>query len=236
MVSAAPLLLMLSWVAAQAIAEVCRGTRCYGAETGDPRPCTGAHCPGSRSSRAQRQFHPAAQEKTAHAFPGPQHLVYLGSPRAASDFHPAAQTPRGRNGGADARGGEPQVPPARCADGDCGASARSAQLGNDTRDCRGIECRLPPRIRPKPRVKSCVGEECLTASAESVSSAAATSGHFSPVHLSDRAAQFLGDFPELGYPSPELGSAPLGVQLTCDIKPGLLSLSLSCSCVLNVKD
>ncbi|AWP21044.1 Hypothetical protein SMAX5B_001567 [Scophthalmus maximus] len=35
-----------------------------------------------------------------------------------------------------------------------------------------------------------------------------------------RAAQFLGDFPEFGYASSELGGAPLGVQLTCDIKPG----------------
>lgn len=62
-------------------------------------------------------------------------------------------------------------------------------------------------------------------SSAAAAAAAAGSQLPPPVHLSDRAAQFLGDFPELGYPSPELGSAPLGVQLTCDIKPGLLSPS-----------
>lgn len=30
----------------------------------------------------------------------------------------------------------------------------------------------------------------------------------------------MGEFPEFGYPASELGGAPLGVQLTCDIKPG----------------
>uniref|UniRef100_A0A3Q3B7L7 NELL (neural EGFL like) family member 3 n=1 Tax=Kryptolebias marmoratus TaxID=37003 RepID=A0A3Q3B7L7_KRYMA len=80
-----------------------------------------------------------------------------------------------------------------------------------TRDCRGIECRLPPRIRPQTRGRSCAGEGCPT-----VPSAAA---QLSPVYLSDRAAQFLGDVPEFGHASSELGGTPLGVQLTCDIKP-----------------
>ena len=40
----------------------------------------------------------------------------------------------------------------------------------------------------------------------------------SPVRVTDRAAQFLGDFADLGS---ERGAAsPLGIQLTCDMKPG----------------
>lgn len=230
MVLATPvLLLLLPWVSLQAVAEICRGTHCYGAETGDLRPCTGAHCPGSRSSRPPRQFNPTTQGRAAHIVAS-QHHVYPSSPRAASAAYPAVQPLRGRHG--DGSGGTRvralEVVPARCADVDCGALLKQFQHGNDTRDCRGIECRLPPRIRPKPRAKSCAGEGCVPASEESVSSAAAAAAsQLPPVHLSDRAAQFLGDFPELGYPTPELGGAPLGVQLTCDIKPGLLPSSSS---------
>lgn len=106
----------------------------------------------------------------------------------------------------------PEVFPVGCTGADCAAVVKQFQPTNDTRDCRGIECRLPPRIRPIARGRSCVGEECPAASEEN--------GQLPPVHLSDRAAQFLADFPEFGSPSSELGAAPLGVQLTCDIKPG----------------
>nr|XP_046227947.1 uncharacterized protein nell3 [Scatophagus argus]XP_046227948.1 uncharacterized protein nell3 [Scatophagus argus] len=208
------LLLLLSWVSLQAVAEVCRGTHCYGAETGDPRPCSGAHCPGSRSSRPPRQFNPATQGRAAQ-IAASQHHAYPSSPRAASEAYPAVQPLRGRHG--DSSGGTRirahEILPAGCTDVDCLALVKQFQPTNDTRDCRGIECRLPLKIRPRPRVKSCVGEGCLAGSEESAS-------QLPPVHLSDRAAQFLGDFPELGYPSSELGGAPLGVQLTCDIKPG----------------
>lgn len=188
MVSATPLLLVLSWITMLAAAEVCRGTHC------DPRPCNGAHCPpGSRSSRTS--VHPTVTHASTS-----QHRA-----RTAPESHPRA------------RG----VPPSRCPEGGCGGATAATSLlqpANGTRDCRGIECRLPLRIRAKPRAKPCVGEECV----ESVQSAA---GQSAPVHLYDRAAQFLGDFPELGYPPtpPELGVAPLGVQLTCDIKPGMFS-------------
>uniref|UniRef100_A0A3Q1FNZ9 NELL (neural EGFL like) family member 3 n=1 Tax=Acanthochromis polyacanthus TaxID=80966 RepID=A0A3Q1FNZ9_9TELE len=162
-------------------------------DTSDPRPCTGAHCPGSRSSRPPRQFNPNAQGKAAS-----HHHAHSGSPSSS------VQILRGT------RVRLPEVLPAGCTDADCAALFRQFQASNDTRECRGIECRLPLRIRPKARAKSCAGEGCLSGSEES---------QLPPVHLSDRAAQFLGDFPELGYPSSELGSAPLGVQLTCDIKP-----------------
>ncbi|XP_019958732.2 uncharacterized protein nell3 [Paralichthys olivaceus] len=219
--------LLLSWVSlhntAQAAADFCRGTHCFGGDASDPRPCTGEHCPGGRSSRQPRQFNPTTQGRAAQIVAS-QHHAYPGSPRAASQAYPAAQPLRGRHGNISGGGGggggarmrAPEVLPlpAGCTDAGCAAPVKQFQPTNDTRDCRGIECRLPPRIRPKARAKSCVGEGCLAASEESVSS------QRPPVHLSDRAAQFLGDFPEFGYSSSELGGAPLGVQLTCDIKPG----------------
>ncbi|KAL7373226.1 hypothetical protein ABVT39_001853 [Epinephelus coioides] len=209
------LLLLLSCVSLRAVAEICRGTHCYGTETGDPRPCTGAHCPGGRSSRPPRHFNPTAQGRAAQIVAS-QHYAYPSFPRAASEAYPAVQPHRGRHSDSSSGGGArkraSEVLPAGCTDADCAALVRQFQPANDTRECRGIECRLPLRIRPKARLaKSCVGEGC--SSEESAS-------QLPPVHLSDRAAQFLGDFPELGYPSSELGSAPLGVQLTCDIKPG----------------
>ncbi|XP_044194772.1 uncharacterized protein nell3 [Thunnus albacares] len=214
------LLLLLSWVSlhgtAHAVAENCRGTHCYGAETGDPRPCTGAHCPGGRSSRPPRQFNPTTQGRAAQIV-GSHYHAYPSSPRAASEAHPVVQPLRGRHSDSGTRMRAPEVLPEGCTDAGCAALVKQLQPTNDTRDCKGIECRLPLRIRPKPRAKSCVGEGCLADSEESASS---TSSQLPPVHLFDRAAQFLGDFPEFGYPSSELGGAPLGVQLTCDIKPG----------------
>ncbi|KAM4534483.1 uncharacterized protein nell3 [Odontesthes bonariensis] len=202
--------------AVQAEADMCRGAHCYGGDTGDPRPCTGAHCPGSRSSRLPRHFNPTTQGRATQAASS-QHHAYPSSPRAPyPESYPAVQLQRGRHSDGGTRVRAPEVFPAGCADADCAAAVKQFQLTNDTRDCRGIECRLPLRIRPKARGRSCVGEGCPAAE-ESVSSAA---GQPPPVYLSDRAAQFLADFPEFGHPSSELGGAPLGVQLTCDIKPG----------------
>lgn len=175
---------------APALGDFCRGSHCSGGGTGDPRPCTGAHCPGSRSSRLPRQFNPAPQWRTGHAAATPHHVHP--SPQRA----PLETEPHGGGGG--------------CSDTGC-TRIRLQQPRNESRDCRGIECRLPLRIRPKVRGGSCVGEEC----------SAAAEADMSSVYLSDRAAQFLGDYPEFGHAASELGGAPLGVQLTCDIKPGL---------------
>uniref|UniRef100_A0A3Q2Q683 NELL (neural EGFL like) family member 3 n=1 Tax=Fundulus heteroclitus TaxID=8078 RepID=A0A3Q2Q683_FUNHE len=166
--------------------------------TGDPRPCTGEHCPGSRSSRLPRHFNPAAQARGGNAAVT-QHHAHPSPQRAPLGTEPSVQLLlRGRHG----HGGGAQI---GCADGDC-AVRQLQQPRNETRDCRGIECRLPLGIRPKARGRSCVGEGCAAAGEE-----------MPPVYLSDRAAQFLGDVPEFG--ASELGGAPLGVQLTCDIKP-----------------
>ncbi|KAM3929602.1 uncharacterized protein RB166_007287 isoform 2-T2 [Leptodactylus fuscus] len=81
---------------------------------------------------------------------------------------------------------------------------------NVTRDCKGIECKLPLRIRLKSRSRvPCTGEGCAPAE-----------GQQGLVRLSDRAAHFIGEVPDLQFSNAELGGAPLGVQLTCDIKPG----------------
>ncbi|XP_061566120.1 CST complex subunit CTC1-like [Cololabis saira] len=51
-----------------------------------------------------------------------------------------------------------------CSGTHCSGSGRlipiPIQPANDTRDCRGIECRLPLRIGAKPRGRSCVGDGC----------------------------------------------------------------------------
>lgn len=206
MVSSAPALLLLllpplAWQRAEA--ELCRGSHC----SGDPNPCSGAHCPGGREAR------PGAAAQVVAA----QHYVY--APRAAAETHASFQLFRERHADASgAEGGSAQprahkVPPAGCTDVDCSAPPKPS---NDSRECRGIECRLPPRMRSKQRGRTCAGEGCAAAPELSASSSPR------PLHLSDRAAQFLGDFPDPGHPAPELGGAALGVQLTCDIKPGLL--------------
>ncbi|XP_061569563.1 uncharacterized protein nell3 [Cololabis saira] len=194
--------LLLSWAAA----ETCRGTRCFGGGSGDPGP-------GSRASRP-----PSTQGSTQGSTMGSTQWSTQGSTQGRW-AHPA---------GAQQQDVRPRMraPPALlpgCSGAHCAGSGRRIpipipipiQPGNDTRDCRGIECRLPLRIRAKPRgSRSCVGDGCAPVPEEE-------SAPPDPVRVSDRAAQFLADFPEFGsYPSPELGGAPLGVQLTCDIKPG----------------
>lgn len=91
--------------------------------------------------------------------------------------------------------------------GDC--IARTSN-GTTIQDCKGIECRLPLRIRQKPRLAiqsiPCPpnqGEGCPEPTL---------------IRVTEKAAQFIGE--ELAYTPPELGGATLGVQLTCDVKPG----------------
>ncbi|XP_077364977.1 uncharacterized protein nell3 isoform X2 [Festucalex cinctus] len=169
---------LLLLVLASVHADSCKGGRCSTSRTGDPRPCSGDHCPSGRSNRPPR-----------HAQLGSlQHAPSAGNARLRST--PATIAPP-------------------CAGTDC---ARVPETRNQTRDCKGFECRLPLRIiRSKGRAKD----------AGNISATPPTAERFPPLHVSDRAAQFLGDFPEFGPPpSSELGGAALGVQLTCDVKPG----------------
>ncbi|KAG7266485.1 hypothetical protein CRUP_028434 [Coryphaenoides rupestris] len=82
---------------------------------------------------------------------------------------------------------------------------RHLHTANETRDCRGIECKLPLRIRLQPRAKApcAAGDACPAAGYEGGQ----------PVHLRDRAAQFMGDFPEFGYPLPPVSESTSGLPL-----------------------
>ncbi|XP_069633451.1 uncharacterized protein [Haliaeetus albicilla] len=166
-------------------AEPCRGPPCGGGGgEAPPPPCRGARC-GGRAGRPARSFlHTATplRPPQGKAPPVAPHAAPPPRPPAGSAPHPAA------------RGGAPEA----CPGGGCAANATR-------RDCQGLECRLPPRLRPRPRGPGC---------------AAAAEGCPEPALLraAERAAQFAGD--DFAYAGPELGGGALGVQLTCDVKPG----------------
>ncbi|KAJ8396809.1 hypothetical protein AAFF_G00014080 [Aldrovandia affinis] len=145
---------------------------------------------------------------------GLQTLHWDTLPRAICQTVPAFHANgTGQRGGSDIGRESARMRPSEvsygCTGSDCVTPQR--QASNDSRECWGIECKLPLRIRPKPRPRPCVGERCPAGSED-------TSSQPTLVHMQDRAA--LGEFPDFGYPASELGGAPLGVQLTCDIKPG----------------
>ncbi|KAG5850437.1 hypothetical protein ANANG_G00082430 [Anguilla anguilla] len=194
------------------VADICRGVHCFTAETADSRPCAGTYCPG-RPPRQPWQFTPTTQGRSAQIAPNHHNARHPSSPsRAISDPYTIIHPQRGDS---DLRRESARRRPSEvsygCTGADCVTPQR--QPSNDSRECRGIECRLPLRIRPKPRPRPCVGERCPAGSED-------TGSQPTLVHMADRAAQGLGEFPDFGYPASELGGAPLGVQLTCDIKPG----------------
>lgn len=202
------------------VAEICRGTHCFTAEEWS-RACVGAHCPGradtalsrrqSHPSVHARQFYPVYQQdaqashhKDQSAPPVPYTII---QPQRGGAVPVAAGTD-------DTRRPNPRTLTAEvyhpgCAGGNCQTVSSSRPTSNDgaTRECKGIECKLPLRMRPKSQ--PCVGDSCGTSGGED--------GKGNPVHVTDRAAQFLGEFPDFGS---ERGTSPLGIQLTCDIKPG----------------
>ncbi|KAG7487456.1 hypothetical protein MATL_G00023580 [Megalops atlanticus] len=196
----------------RSVAEICRGVHCFSSDTAESRPCAGTHCPG-RSSRPSRQFTPTTQGRSAQIAPSYHNTHHSSQSRAISEPYTIIHPQRGGSevGRESARTRHAEVFSPGCTGEDCATPQR--QPGNDTRECRGIECKLPLRIRPKPRPRPCVGESCPPGSDD-------VSSQPTFVHLPDRAAQVLGEFPDFGYPASELGGAPLGVQLTCDIKPG----------------
>ncbi|TKS80216.1 hypothetical protein D9C73_013551 [Collichthys lucidus] len=94
-----------------------------------------------------------------------------------------------------------------CVGGTCPTTVSHHPTSDDsaTRDCKGIGCKFPLRMRQKP--KHCTGEGCGLHGGDD------GRGN-SPVHVTDRAAQFLDEFPDFGA---ERGA---WIQLTCDMKPG----------------
>lgn len=202
--------LLCMCVSVGSVSEPCKGSRCL--ELGESRPCSGSHCGSGRSSRPTRQHNPITHSRSA---PIQQHGASHLSPPDMLESHTASHSHTRE------RIRTVEVAGHTCAGADCITTKKPPQAINDTRECRGLECRLPLRIRNKPRVRPCPPDGCGPGSDDA------------PIHVPDRAAQFLGEFPDIGYPSSELGGAPLGVQLTCDIKPGGVNhwIQLFCPCL-----
>ncbi|KAL2097744.1 hypothetical protein ACEWY4_006951 [Coilia grayii] len=185
--------------------EICRGTHCFGAYD---TQCTGAQCLGRTGtssghlaaatrggplqSRHQNGYNDPASRGQAVPY-----TIY--PPQHARESYPR-QNPRSITA---------EVYNPGCTDRDCATHKRPSR--NDTQECKGIECKSPHRIRPKPKPQPCVGEQCSAAASSSGGRARST-----VLHLPDRAAQFLGEFSDIAS---DLGSSP-GIQLTCDVKGG----------------
>ncbi|XP_005171244.1 uncharacterized protein si:ch211-252f13.5 [Danio rerio] len=112
-------------------------------------------------------------------------------------------------------------PQGGCTGGGCHGSQRPAN--NHTKECKGIGCKLPVRMRQDPKQHSCVGDACSTGSD-------AGRSRLSFVHMQDRAEQVSVEFPELGTQ----GGPSSGIQLTCDIKPGTNEVNSEDALVLHL--
>lgn len=208
---------------AGSVSEVCRGTRCFSGQDWS-RPCVGAHCPGRTETAAaasRRQYHHSAQSRqTQQAYPSYQqdahfsHHQAQSAPLASYTITQHQQGGYAQPAGTDGtRRTNPRTITAEvfhpgCAGGTCPTTVSHRPTNDDsaTRECKGIGCKLPLRMRQKP--KPCVGDGCVTHAGDE------GRGHSSPVHVTDRAAQFLDELPDFGS---ERGA---WIQLTCDMKPG----------------
>ncbi|KAF7649865.1 hypothetical protein LDENG_00134360 [Lucifuga dentata] len=210
---------------AESVSEICRGTHCFSGQDWSRR-CVGERCPGRTeltASASQRQFHQPAQSRQTPSYPGYQqdgqfsHHQTQSAPLVPYTIFQPQQGSFTQITGADGtRRTNPRTITAEvfhpgCAGGICPTDISHRLTGDDgaIRECKGIECKLPHRMRHKP--KTCVGEGCGASGGDDVR------GIPSPVHVTDRAAQFLEEFSDFGS---ERGASPLGIQLTCDMKPG----------------
>ncbi|XP_034559901.1 uncharacterized protein si:ch211-252f13.5 [Notolabrus celidotus] len=205
---------------ASSVSEPCRGTRCLPAQDWR-RPCVGAHCQGRTEPVAsRRQYTHSAQSRQGQVYPSYQQDARFSHHQAQSAPLAPYTIGQPQNGGftqqvdtdgtrrTNSRAITAEVFHPGCAGGTCPTTMSHHQTSDDsaTRECKGIGCKLPSRMRQKP--KSCVGEGC-----------GAHGGDYgrensSPVRVTDRAAQFLDDFSDFGS---ERGA---WIQLTCDMKPG----------------
>lgn len=198
----------------------CRGSRCFSGQDWS-RTCVGAHCQGRTEAAAsaaapRRQFHHSAQSRQGHVYPAFQQDAQFGHHQAPVPPYTIIQPQHGgfaHQASADGRRTNPRTITAEvfhpgCAGGTCPTTITRQPTGDDsaTRECKGIGCKLPSRMRQKP--KACVGDGCAAHGEDD------RRGHASPVHVTDRAAQFLDELPDFGS---ERGA---WIQLTCDMKPG----------------
>lgn len=196
----------------EAASENCRGARCF-LDPDRSGPCVGAHCRGlwdASGLASRRTFPNSAQPRAAQVYPTFQQDAHLGhyqGQSAPSAPYGAAQT---QQAALDGRRTNPKsitadVAHPACAGETCPTADARHRTTDDaaTRGCKGVGCQLPGRMRHKP--KPCVGNGC-GAHAEELGR-----GGAAPVHVRDRAAQFLNEF----------GSEPgAWIQLTCDMKAG----------------
>lgn len=195
---------------------MCRPPRCYPAQDRS-RACVGAHCQGRTDTSAPRRQH--AQPRTGPAHPSYQQDARFRPVSAPfppyTIIHPqlSAGFTQQHSGSDGPRRTNPSTITAEvfhpgCAGGTCPStvSRRPASEDSAARECKGIGCKLPSRMRQKE--KSCVGEGCNGHAGDEAR------GGSSPFHVMDRAAQYLDEFPDAGS---ERGAL---IQLTCDIKPG----------------
>lgn len=189
--------------------ELCRGTRCFSGQ--DRSPCVGVHCQGrTEAAESRQQFHSSAQYRQGQVYPGYQQDAHVSHHQAQSAPlapYSIIQPQQGRfaqPAGTDVtRRTNPRTVTAEvfhpgCAGGTCATTGSHHPTSDDstTRECKGIGCKLPLRMRHGTHG----GDDGR--------------GHSSPVHVTDRAAQFLDELPDFGS---ERGA---WIQLTCDMKPG----------------
>lgn len=161
--------------------------------------CKGAHCQRSSRSPDHKSASPHHQSRFS---------VY--SPRRPAVPYTVIQPQQSRTGSPkeNPRTITAEVfNPHGCTGGRCHGSARPTH--NNTKECKGLECKLPVRIQQEPRQHPCIGDACSRGSH-------AGRGRLSFAHMQDRAEQVLEEFPEFGL----RGGPSSGIQLTCDIKPG----------------
>lgn len=211
----------------ETVFEKCRGTRCFSDQDWS-RPCVGAHCQGRPEAVApRRQFHTSGQ-----VYPSFQQDAHFSHHQAQSAplapytiVQPGGLTQQ--QAGTDGWRTNPKTITAEvfhpgCAGGTCSTSVSHGPTNDDstTRECKGIGCKIPVRMRQKP--KQCVGDGCGTHAGDDAR------GGSSPVHVSDRAAQFLDEFADFGT---ERGA---WIQLACDMKSGQYQLlSDTCAPIIN---
>ncbi|XP_041847331.1 uncharacterized protein si:ch211-252f13.5 [Melanotaenia boesemani] len=212
------LLFVISVLSTLSLSEVCRGPRCFPVQDRSGL-CVGAHCQGrTEASASQLQLHHSAKTRTGHVYPSHQQDAHFSQRQAQSAPLPPYAVLQSQHGGFTQHTGidgtrrtNPRTITAEvfhpgCAGGTCPTtvSHRPTTDGTITRDCKGIGCKLPPRIRPKQM--PCVGDGCSAHGGND------GRGSSPPVRVTDRAAQFLG---------PDFGSdGGAWIQLTCDVKPG----------------
>ncbi|XP_047223393.1 uncharacterized protein si:ch211-252f13.5 isoform X5 [Girardinichthys multiradiatus] len=206
-------LLSISVLCSGSGSEVCRGTRCFSGQDWSRR-CIGAHCQGrTEASAPQRQLHNPAQSRTGQVYPSYQQDAQFRQHQAQSIQVSSYSNVQSQHRGTDGtRRTNPRTITAEvfhpgCSGGSCSTTVSHRPTNDDSasRECKGTGCRVSPQMSQKQQ--PCVGESCRVHNGNDGRRNSA------PVHVMDRAAQFLGERPDFGL---DRGS---WIQLACDMKP-----------------